>query len=47
MFARDRGIAVTVKHDLLPVEYLEDSDIDYAQLELECLDGKHKFVKSC
>lgn len=47
MLARDRGIAVTVKHDLLQVEYLEDSDIDYAQLELEGLEGKHKFVKSC
>lgn len=38
MLAKDRGIAITVKHDLLPIEYLEDTRIDYAALQLHGLD---------
>ncbi len=34
MLARDRGIAITVKHNLLPIDFLKDTDIDYAELRL-------------
>lgn len=38
MLAKDRGIAITVKHDLLPMEYLENTNINYAELQLFALD---------
>lgn len=38
MLAKDRGISVTVKHDLLPTKYLEDFRIDYTQQKLEGLE---------
>ncbi len=34
MLAKERGIAITVKHELLPMEYLEDTDINYSELVL-------------
>lgn len=34
MIAKDRGISINVKHELLPMKYLEDTEIDYSELEL-------------
>ena len=33
MLAKERGIQIMVKHNLLPMEYLEDIEIDYKELE--------------
>lgn len=34
MLARERGINITVKHELLPDEYLEKTDIDYKSIKV-------------
>lgn len=34
MLAKERGINITVKHELLPEEYLEETDIDYNTIEV-------------
>ncbi len=34
MLAKDRGMEITVKHELLPEEYLEDVEMDYSELKL-------------
>ena len=34
MIAKDRGIEITVKHELLPMSYLEKTDIDYSEIKL-------------
>lgn len=34
MLAKERGINITVKHELLPEEYLEETDIDYSAIEV-------------
>ena len=34
MIARERGIEITVEHELLPKNYLEETDIDYSKLKL-------------
>ena len=34
MIAKDRGIEITVKHELLPMGYLEKTDIDYSEIKL-------------
>ena len=34
MLAKDRGINVTVKHELLPDEYFVDSDINYNEISI-------------
>lgn len=36
MLAKERGIQITVKHDLLPMEYLEYTNIDYKKIEEKC-----------
>lgn len=33
MLAMDRGIEITVEHELLPMEFLESTQIDYAGIE--------------
>ncbi len=38
MLAKERGLAITVKHDLFLVEYLENMDIDYSKLLLFSMD---------
>ncbi|MDE5825483.1 MAG: immunity 49 family protein [Lachnospiraceae bacterium] len=38
MLAKDRGMVITVKHDLLPMEYLENTNIDYSKLQLSGFD---------
>lgn len=34
MIAKDRGLQITVKHELLPEEYLEETEIDYSELTI-------------
>ena len=34
MLAKDRGMNITIKHELLPEEYLEKTDIDYSAMEV-------------
>ena len=34
MIAKDRGINITVEHELLPMSYLEKTDIDYSEIKL-------------
>lgn len=34
MLAKEREINITVEHELLPKEYLEDTDIDYSSIEV-------------
>lgn len=34
MLAKERGINITVKHELLPEEYLEQTEIDYSAIEV-------------
>lgn len=34
MIAKGRGIEITVKHELLPMSYLEKTDIDYSEIRL-------------
>ena len=34
MIAKDRGIDITVEHELLPMSYLEKTDIDYSEIKL-------------
>ena len=33
MLAKDRGMNITIKHELLPEEYLKEIDIDYSAIE--------------
>ena len=34
MIAKDRGININVKHEMLPMEYLEPVDLDYSEIKL-------------
>lgn len=34
ILARNQGLEITVKHELLPIEFLEDSLIDYKSVSL-------------
>ena len=34
MIAKERGLEITVTHELLPIEFLEKTDIDYSRISL-------------
>lgn len=45
MIAKDRGIEIKVEHELLPMNCLEETKVDYSSLKLLEIDEENKFPK--